>query len=95
MLAETLVQLLATAIDRAGIGPSRNALQKGCHRVPGPSAPPLLVFVHDDYAELSRYCFATTPMLAIVAPLVIDGTAHTYRTMPAVDARASKIVLPT
>ena len=38
---------------------------------------------------------ATTPIFAIVAPFVIDGTAQRYNTIPATGARASKIVLPT
>ena len=31
----------------------------------------------------------------ITGPVVIDGTAQTYKTTPATGARASKIVLPT
>ena len=37
---------------------------------------------------------ATTPMLAIVSPFFIEGTAQTYRTTPLDGARASHTVLP-
>ena len=37
---------------------------------------------------------ATTPMLATVSPLFIEGTAQTYRTTPLDGARASHTVLP-
>ena len=37
----------------------------------------------------------TDPIFAIVAPLVIEGTAHTYNTIPASGERASNMTLPT
>jgi len=46
------------------------------------------------YVPLSTHR-ATTPMFAMVALFVIDGTAQMYKTTPATGARASKITLPT
>src|SRR5262245_48116508 len=45
-------------------------------------------------ARLKPSYFAMTPTLAIVAPLVIEGTAQTYKTIPATGARASSRSTP-
>ena len=45
------------------------------------------------YAAGSAYR-ATTPMFAMVASFVIDGTAQIYKTIPGAGARASKITFP-
>ena len=46
--------------------------------------PPGLFFKPAGYRD-------TTPMFAMVAPFVIEGTAQVYKTTPAAGARASKM----
>ena len=47
-----------------------------------------------EVAKANQTYRATTPMFAMVAPFVIDGTAQIYKIIPAAGARASNDTLP-
>ena len=79
---------------RSNRGPKGQRDISDCKNSKDMEVPVSLLSLQVLYVPLSTHR-ATTPMFAMVALFVIDGTAQMYKTTPATGARASKLTLPT